>query len=235
MYGANLQSVALKEDCADTLNKHVELAFLYVAHIKPENNIHNFYLNVNTADMGNHFEFTACWWTAGQCCDNWYGTSSIETDGLDIILPLIGLKDGTYAALMPFTRDAELINDAVFNAQNSNHLYFCPVVAINCKTARVAVSISKDSHKAINEVFAQIQEALPLQQQPLYNTKTVTQDQTCSLSTYLSYCTWNTFYHDVTHDKLVIALTDIYQQSTETSQPMLAWVIINDSWQMVNV
>ncbi|KAJ2808117.1 hypothetical protein H4R20_000999 [Coemansia guatemalensis] len=171
----------------------------------------------------------ACW------IDPRSGTSSIDTGGLKVVVLLIELGNGAYAAFMPFTRNPGLINDAVFSPGDSNHLYLRPAVVTGCTAARVAVSISKDPHEAIDGIFAQTQEALPSQQLPQEDTKAVTQDSTRSLSTHLGYCTWNAFYREVTHDKIVTALTEIHQKSAETSLALPAWVIIDDGWQMVDV
>ncbi|KAJ2440089.1 hypothetical protein GGF42_007742, partial [Coemansia sp. RSA 2424] len=47
----------------------------------------------------------------------------------------------------------------------------------------------------------------------------------------MGYCTWNTFYQQVSHDRLVSVLSDICRIGRAANQAVPEWVVIDDGWQ----
>ncbi|KAJ1999409.1 hypothetical protein GGI02_003368 [Coemansia sp. RSA 2322] len=161
------------------------------------------------------------------------GTDISVAAGLDVVLVLVELGTGAYAALMPFAKDTPLCATAVFCVGPDNALYLQVRPALDLASIRVAASVSRYAHGAISGLFERIQQALPqpspsLPSQPLSPPPAA---HPTLLSENMGYSTWNTFYQQVTHDGVVSELSDIYRIGHAAKQPTPEWVLIDDGWQ----
>ncbi|KAJ2884083.1 hypothetical protein H4R27_002344 [Coemansia aciculifera] len=160
------------------------------------------------------------------------GADASVAAGLDVVLVLVELSSGAYAALMPFAKDAPTKHTVVFRTGPSNTLYLRASPALDSapSSIRVAASVSRHAHDAIHDLFERIQQTLPhsgidelgAHCQPAHAT---------SLSGSMGYCTWNTFYQQVSHGGVVSVLSEICRAGRTANQPVPEWVVIDDGWQ----
>ncbi|KAJ2683897.1 hypothetical protein IWW39_005238 [Coemansia spiralis] len=162
------------------------------------------------------------------------GTDTASAAGLDVVLVLIELSTGAYAALMPFAKDAPTKHTVVFRTGPSNTLYLRASPALDSATSsiRVAASVSQRAHDAIHNLLERIQLALPRSSiDELCAHSQPAPPHATSLSGSIGYCTWNTFYQQVSHDGVVSVLSDLCRVGRATRQPVPEWVVIDDGWQ----
>ncbi|KAJ2047588.1 hypothetical protein GGI08_006225 [Coemansia sp. S2] len=160
------------------------------------------------------------------------GTDASVAAGLDVVLVLVELSSGAYAALMPFAKDAPTKHTVVFRTGPSNTLYLRASPALDSapSSIRVAASVSRHPHDAIHDLFERIQQTLPHISIDELNAH-CQPTHTTSLSGSMGYCTWNTFYQQVSHDGVVSVLSEICRIGRAANQPGPEWVVIDDGWQ----
>ncbi|KAJ2492510.1 hypothetical protein IWW37_001415 [Coemansia sp. RSA 2050] len=162
------------------------------------------------------------------------GTDTAVAAGLDAVLVLIALSTGAYAALMPFAKDAPTKHTVVFRTGPSNTLYLraSPALDSAASSIRVAASVSLRAHDAIYSLLERIQPALPrsIIDEPCAHCQPAPPHATSLLGS-MGYCTWNTFYQQVSHDGVVSVLSEICHAGRVRRQPVPEWVVIDDGWQ----
>ncbi|KAI8324243.1 glycoside hydrolase [Martensiomyces pterosporus] len=151
---------------------------------------------------------------------------------------LLQLKTGAYAAIIPFAKPTPASSAAtgsiVFKAGPSNRMYVHPESS-DLSSIRAAASVNQYPHDAMLEAFGRIQQLLSLPlSAPSVSTASPIADSEYQLAEHLGYCTWNTFYQNVTHAGLVNVLADIFEAGRSSSQPLPGWVLIDDGWQTVS-
>ncbi|KAJ2268903.1 hypothetical protein EV176_004798, partial [Coemansia sp. RSA 451] len=163
-----------------------------------------------------------------------YGSSSIETGKFEVVILLVELSSGVYAALMPFSLGSAASHGAVLTVQPSNYLCLQPVSRIRTESVRVAVGFNLDPHTAIQDAMRRVQQSLP----PIRGRSTSLPEpapaHTCSLDRNRGYCTWNGFYQNVTHDGLISTLSAIRNAANQRDELPFGWVLIDDGWQTVD-
>ncbi|KAJ2160464.1 hypothetical protein GGF46_002226 [Coemansia sp. RSA 552] len=163
------------------------------------------------------------------------GASSIDTNGLDVVVLLVELLTGVYTALTAFSKDPAAPNVVALDIQPENCLRLRSLLPLgSSESVRVAVSTHRDPHRAVCQAIRRVQEALP---QPKLAPALPDDSKAahgCSLTRYLGFCTWNAFYQHVSHEKVVATLSNIQRASATNAEPFPKWALIDDGWQMVD-
>ncbi|KAJ1896034.1 hypothetical protein LPJ81_004832, partial [Coemansia sp. IMI 209127] len=168
------------------------------------------------------------------------GSGPLKLNGFDIFILICELCTGGVAALMPFVKDDTSAITVTFSANSENRLSLLVTPPNMCTSdigMRVAVGIGSDIHSAVEEVFHRVHQSAALHG-PSHSS--LSQGNQCSsvadasILNSLGYCTWNTFYRDVSADATVATLKDISRASHNSKQPTPKWVMIDDGWQSVD-
>ncbi|KAJ2776696.1 hypothetical protein GGI15_004766, partial [Coemansia interrupta] len=165
-----------------------------------------------------------------------YGGHNLETNGMDIVLILAELSTGAYVSLMPLTHNPSVDCTPVLRSSNTGVLSVHTSQAVPLHAIRIAATINTRPYEAVRELFSRVQQSLP-SRHPASIPKIPHKPaalHAVALDTHLGYCTWNTFYQQVSHSKIVSAIRDICQIGISSGQPQPAWVVIDDGWQSVN-
>ncbi|KAJ2715855.1 hypothetical protein H4R19_000972 [Coemansia spiralis] len=168
-------------------------------------------------------------WIAPRC-----GIVPIDTGDQELLLLLVELCSGCYAALMPYVRGDADSGAAVLSVQQPGRLFVRrPPAAPSAAAVRVAVGIHQDPHCAVADAMARVQEQISAHHRaPVPSAGSVAAPaHPCALSRHLGYCTWNAFYQAVDHDQIVSALRSL---GARADQPQPGWVLIDDGWQTVD-
>ncbi|KAI7828347.1 hypothetical protein BX661DRAFT_181918 [Kickxella alabastrina] len=165
------------------------------------------------------------------------GGRQIDVGDMDIVILLFELETGAYAALMAFTCNCSTSCTSVFRATSSGNLIVRVSPAVSPAVVRVAATINMRPYDAVGELFARIRQLVALPAPKLLALNFVEPallHADTYLTTTMGYCTWNTFYQKVSHEKIVFELNNIRQAGIDAGQPLPAWVVIDDGWQSVD-
>ncbi|KAJ2312253.1 hypothetical protein IWW54_002195 [Coemansia sp. RSA 2705] len=162
------------------------------------------------------------------------GASLLNTGDFDVVLLLLELSSGVYAALMPFSLGSAVSHAAVLRIQPLNTICAVSVSRVRAESVRVAMGFSLDPHNAVQEAMLRIQQSLPVASNSSNTLSEQTPIHPCSLTRNRGYCTWNGFYQNVTHDSLVSMVSDIRRANSACGQLPFSWVLIDDGWQSVD-
>ncbi|KAJ2906886.1 hypothetical protein GGI21_003981, partial [Coemansia aciculifera] len=138
---------------------------------------------------------------------------------------------------MPFVKDAPTSHTVVFRTGPHNALLLQVSPALDSTAAssiRVAASVGRNAHDAIRDLFERIRQMLPSSSPPEPSSDALCQSipaHGTALTGGMGYCTWNTFYQQVSHDKVVSVLSDICRIGRTSDQPVPEWALIDDGWQ----
>ncbi|KAJ1865421.1 hypothetical protein LPJ73_000007 [Coemansia sp. RSA 2703] len=165
-----------------------------------------------------------------------YAGQHLETNDMDIVFILAELSTGAYVALMPFTQNQSIDFTPVLRSSDTGTLSVHSSQVAPLSTVRIAATINTRPYEAVRELFNRVQQSLT----PRHTVNIPSTSQKTSalhnvaLDAHLGYCTWNAFYQQVSHSKIISAVRDIFQIGVSSGQPQPAWVVIDDGWQSVN-
>ncbi|KAJ2086611.1 hypothetical protein IW138_005562 [Coemansia sp. RSA 986] len=168
------------------------------------------------------------------------GSGSLDLNGFEIVILICELCNGAVAAMMPLVKDDTRAITVTFLAAPENKLSLLAAPPSLCTSnigIRVAASVSGDIQSAVEELFCRIHQSVATYGSsdiPLIQRNECSYKSLVSLSSSLGYCTWNTFYQNISKDAIVSTLKDIKQAADLSKQPMPKWIMIDDGWQSVD-